>query len=279
METKTKSKQLSPLPFAKFSDSIKASDLKAISFDCYGTLIDIRTDMTPPEHPVWRTLAMFAYYHTGLRYTPEEYCGKFFKYKDLEKQSGLARAEGESFEIEELNVYQHLMPGASEQSIKTAAEIFRASTTDPKKFKLFRGAKEFIVATKQAGLRLFMTSNAQNCYTVPEFKALGIYDLFDGHMEEGISSSTFFRKPSKKFFQMMLERLGVQPHEVLNVGNYSPDDITPAKSIGIHTALLNSERQECNKSDEPDFFFDYPDSDDLPDEYYPFFRLKECLFS
>lgn len=266
-------------PFAKFSDSIKASDLKAISFDCYGTLIDIRTDMTPPDHPVWRTLAMFAYYHTGVRRLPEEFCGKFFEYKELEKQAGDSRAEGEPFEIEELNVYRKLFVGADEQIIRTAAEIFRASTTNPKTFKLFRGTKEFMKAAKQAGLRLFMTSNSQNCYTVPEFKALGIYDLFDGHMEEGISSSTFFRKPSKKFFQMMLDNLEVQPHEVLNIGNYLPDDITPAKALGIHTCLLNSERQDVNTPEEPDFFFDYPnESDDLPDEYYPFFRLKKHLF-
>lgn len=278
MEINT-SNQLPPLPFAKFSDSIKVSDLKAISFDCYGTLIDIKTEMTPPEHPVWRTLSMLAYYHTGVRTSPEGFCGQFFKYKDLEKQAGIARAEGEPFEIEELNVYRKLFVGVDEQIVKTAAEIFRASTTDLRKFKLFRGVKEFLVAAKQAGLRLFMTSNAQNCYTVPEFKALGIYDLFDGHMEEGISSSTFFRKPSKKFFQMMLDRLGIQPNEVLNCGNYAPDDIMPAKAIGIKTCLLNSEKQECNTPEEPNFFFDYPDSDDLPDSYYPFFRLKEYLFS
>lgn len=279
METNT-TKKLPSLPFAKFSDSIKASDLKAISFDCYGTLIDIKTEMTPPDHPVWRVLSLYAFYHTGVRTSPEEFCDKFFKYKDLEKQAGLARAEGEPFEIEELNVYKRLMPTVSEQVVKTAAEIFRASTTDPKKFKLFRGVKEFMVAANQAGLRLFMTSNAQNCYAIQEFKALGIYDLFDGHMEEGISSSTFFRKPSKKFFQMMLDNLGVQPHEVLNLGNFAPDDIHPAKALGINTCLMNSERQECNKPDDKcDFFFDYPDeSDALPDEYYPFFRLKEYLF-
>lgn len=279
METNT-TKKLPPLPFAKFSDSIKASDLKAISFDCYGTLIDIKTEMTPPDHPVWRILSLYAFYHTGVRTSPEEFCDKFFKYKDLEKQAGLARAEGEPFEIEELNVYKRLIPTVSEQVVKTAAEIFRASTTDPKTFKLFRGAKEFMCAAKKAGLRLFMTSNAQNCYSLNEFKALGIYDLFDGHMEEGISSFTFFRKPSKKFFQVMLDNLEVQPHEVLNIGNFANDDIRPAKALGINTCLMNSERQECNTPDDCDFFFDYPDdeSDDLPNEYYPFFRLKEYLF-
>lgn len=281
MENNT-NKQLPPLPFAKFSDSIKASDLKAISFDCYGTLIDIRTDMTPPDHPVWRVLSMLSHYHTGVRTSPEEFCDRFFKYKDFEKQSGLERAEGEPFEIEELNVYRKLFDGADdEQIIRTAAEVFRASTTDPKTFKLFRGAREFMQAAKNAGLRLWMTSNAQNCYTIQEFKALGIYDLFDGHMAEGVSSTTFYRKPSSRFFETMLKNLDVQPHEVLNIGNYSIDDINPAKALGIYTCLMNSERQGCNLPDEKcDFFFDYPDdeSDDLPNEYYPFFRLKEYLF-
>lgn len=265
------------MPTAKFG-SIKASDLKAISLDCYGTIIQIRTDMTPPEHKVWLTLKNFIAYRTGIFYTPEELCGKFFEYKGLEKKAGLPRAGDEPFEIEELNVYRKLMPGADEQSVQTAAEIFRAATTNPT-FKLYRGAKEFLTAAKNAGLKLSFASNAQVVYTTGEVKALGIYDLFDGNVERGISSTTFFRKPSKKFFRCILDNLGLEPHEVLNIGNYAPDDIAPAKAIGMHTCLFNSEGQEVNLNSDADFYFEYPpESDDAPDEAYPFFRLKEFLF-
>lgn len=264
-------------PFAKFA-AIKASDLKAITFDCYGTLVNVRTEMTPPEHHVWNTLANYITYHTGICYTPKEVCDKFFVSKNLERKANFERSAGEHFEIEELNVYRRLIPGADEQTLQTAAEIFRASTTV--KLKLFPGAKEFLIAAKAAGLKIFMTSNAQVVYTRPEFEGLGIYDLFDGDMERGISSDTFFAKPSKKFFQTVLDRLGVQPHEVCNFGNYKPDDIDPPHALGMHTCLLNSERQECNVPDENcDFFLDYPpDSEDAQIEHYPFVRLKKYFF-
>ena len=275
METKLKS--ITAVPFAKFSDSVKVTNLKAITFDCYGTLLNCRTTVTPAEHPVWLTLSNYITYHTGIRYTPKELCDKFFVSKDLERKANLELAKGEPFEIDEIHVYHRLMPGVDDQILQTAAEIFRASTTV--KLELYPGVKEFLLAAKESGLRIFMTSNAQVVYTSPEFKGLGIYDLFDGDMERGISSDTFFAKSSRKFFQTVLDRLGVEPHEVLNVGNYKPDDIDPPHALGMRTCLLNSERQECNVPDDNcDFFLDYPLEESAPLEQYPFVRLKKYFF-
>lgn len=264
------------MPFAKFSN-LKVSNLKAVTLDCYGTLIDSQTTPTPKGHQVWRTLANFIAYKTGIRYTPEELCEKFFEVKSLEKKAGIPRAGGESFDIEELNVYRYLMPRADEQSLKTAAEIFRAETTDPS-FNTYPGVKEFLTAAKQAGLKISLSSNAQRCYTESELKATGIYEFFDD-ISSGISSATFFRKPSTRFFRQILENLGgLKPEEVLNIGNFKPDDIIPAHEVGMYTCLVNSEGQEVNTPDGCDFYFDYPKNKNVSIDHYPFFRLKKFLF-
>lgn len=276
MENNDKTKK--PLPFAKFPANFDVSKLKAVSFDAYGTILFSKTEMTPPTHKIWSILCNFIRYHTGLRYTPEKLCQKFFYYKDVEKKAGLEKTGGEPFEINEIEVYRHLMPGAKEENFWTAAQIFRATTADPS-FDLYRGVKEFMLAAKQHGLKISMSSNAQKAYNFWELKALGIDKIFDNPtMESGLSSEIGFQKPSTKFFQCIVKNLGVQPHEILNVGNWKNDDITPARAIGMHTCLVNSERQEVNTPDGCDFFFDYPDEEDLPSEYYPFPRLQKFLF-
>lgn len=46
-------------------------------------------------------------------------------------------------------------------------------------------------------------------------------------------------KPNKRFFQEILKRLNMKPHEVIMVGNDYNKDIKPAKTIGMSTILYS----------------------------------------
>ncbi len=56
-------------------------------------------------------------------------------------------------------------------------------------------------------------------------------------------------KPSKRFYEIALDRLDVKPDEAVMVGNSWKKDLEPAKNLGMKTVLLNNE-----KEGEPDFW-------------------------
>ena len=56
-------------------------------------------------------------------------------------------------------------------------------------------------------------------------------------------------KPSKRFYEIALERLSIKPDEAVMVGDSWEEDLEPAKNLGMKTILLNNE-----KEGEPDFW-------------------------
>jgi len=54
-----------------------------------------------------------------------------------------------------------------------------------------------------------------------------------------ISESVRAYKPHRLVFQTALERLGVEPHEVLHVGDSDVDDVEGAKAAGLRAAWVN----------------------------------------
>ena len=46
-------------------------------------------------------------------------------------------------------------------------------------------------------------------------------------------------KPDRRVFQRALERLGLEPHEVLHVGDSDVDDVRGARMAGLRVAWVN----------------------------------------
>lgn len=63
------------------------------------------------------------------------------------------------------------------------------------------------------------------------------------------------KKPDIKFFQEILNRLNLNPYEVVMVGNDYNKDIEPAKTVGMWT-ILYSETKEPNNFQCADFIID-----------------------
>lgn len=51
-----------------------------------------------------------------------------------------------------------------------------------------------------------------------------------------------FAKPSPAYYAEILAHIGVEPDEAIMIGNEPNNDIIPAKTIGIHTVLTNSDQ-------------------------------------
>lgn len=69
-----------------------------------------------------------------------------------------------------------------------------------------------------------------------------------------VSESVGAYKPDRLVFRTAVERLGLEPHEVLHVGDSDVDDVKGAKAAGLRVAWLNRNgRSRRSEVPEPDF--------------------------
>ena len=87
------------------------------------------------------------------------------------------------------------------------------------------------------GRRCFLLTNAQNVFTMPELKLLGIADCFDGIL---ISSMEECAKPDPHFFQAACRQFGLSRKETLMTGNDPSTDIAGANAFGIDSVYIHS---------------------------------------
>ena len=214
---------------------------KNFFFDLYGTLVDIRTDEQKPS--LWRDLAEF-YSLCGALYTPEEIRERYSALCE-EETAALAAAcpilTVEDVEIELRNVFRRLFEEkgitTSGTQVADTALLFRALSfcSAP---RLMEGAEKTLKELRQRGARLYLLSNAQSCFTVPELRRLNLLDgIFDGIF---LSSDFGVKKPAPAFFRAALEKAGLPASEVLMVGNDPFADIRGADSVGMKSRYIHS---------------------------------------
>jgi putative hydrolase of the HAD superfamily len=97
---------------------------------------------------------------------------------------------------------------------------------------------ELLEGLKAAGRGVYLLSNAQESFTIPEMDELGILKYFDCIM---ISSEEKVCKPQKQFFTKLLERYRLDPKECLMVGNDKNSDMRGAKAVGIDGLYIHQE--------------------------------------
>jgi 2-haloalkanoic acid dehalogenase type II len=78
-----------------------------------------------------------------------------------------------------------------------------------------------------------------------------------------ISETVRSYKPDPRVFQRALEQFGLQPHEVLHVGDSEVDDVKGAKTAGLKVAWINRDGRS-RRPDVPEPDFELPDLTDLP---------------
>lgn len=189
-------------------------------FDLYGTLVDIRTD----EQSQKFRRRFNAYFKTV---NPEiQFFSEYFPLCDKLKSSG-----GENCEIDLSRVFDKLAGARSRE----AALVFRQFSTQY--IKPYRGVKRFLAKLKACGKRLFILSNAQSCFTLPELEKLKIAGLFDGIV---ISSDFGRKKPDAEFFEFILAKYSLDPKDSIYIGNDLCADICGARAVNLKTAYVLS---------------------------------------
>lgn len=203
-----------------------------VLFDLYGTLADIRTDEGMPF--LWRVISD-TYRRFGAVYTPEELQKSFYK-----SINALIEGKDEYFEADIFSVFKSLYTDkgveiADDLVLDTAKEFRKASTIF---LNLYDGVYDGLVQLKKAGKKIFLLSNAQECFTLQELDTLNIRELFD---DVFISSRYGVKKPSEKFYAVPFGKYSLDKSKTIMVGNDGVCDVLGAKNFGIDTMYVKTE--------------------------------------
>ena len=234
-------------------------------FDFYGTLVDISTNEKKPA--LWKQLAgIYSQYgadYTGpeLRRTYEQFC--------MEEEKLLADrllTEAEKLPADNFHHKDHLIPEIRLEKVfyrllteapvrhEVSAQITPGPYTgDPytwaeliantfrvlsrKTLALYPGTYETLEKLKAAGSRLFILSNAQKVFTLPEIEAMGIVPLFE---DIWLSSDHYVKKPAPSFIGELMAAHDMKPDETAMVGNDCISDMGSAAEAGVDGILLNT---------------------------------------
>jgi putative hydrolase of the HAD superfamily len=112
-------------------------------------------------------------------------------------------------------------------------EALFAHYADPAAWRVFPEVPGVLADARAAGLRLAVVSNFD----------LRLHGILAGHgldFDAVITSADArARKPDPVIFRTALERLGLQPHEVLHAGDSPLADIEGAAAVGIAARLIS----------------------------------------
>lgn len=206
---------------------------KNFIFDLYGTLIDLSTNEEKDE--LWTKLSLF-YSYNGAKYEKgelkEDYCIIVKKY--LSENMATSYPDTKVKNIFK-QLYNNKDVNASEELVMVTTKLFRILSTEY--ISLYDGVKETLSLLKNSGKKLFILSNGQREFSIPELKYLGIYDYFDGIY---CSADIGICKPDVKFYEHLINNENLYMSECIMIGNDHTTDIKGANDIGMDCVYLHS---------------------------------------
>lgn len=202
-------------------------------FDFYGTLVDIHTNEDKPY--LWRKMAAILT-DLGFPYNAKELKKDYIRFVEEEKANVRARNDLTDIDIELRKVFRKLLsPWASDELVDYVAVTFRVISRDY--ITLYEDVPDIFDMIHSKGGKVFLLSNAQTCFTVPEIKTVGIYDMFDDIF---ISSDYEMSKPTPEFMKALVSKHKLDISRSIMIGNDYTSDIKIAQSTGMDSLYLQT---------------------------------------
>lgn len=206
-------------------------------FDLYGTLIDLNSDEQRAK--TWKKWCKWLderkIKHPGYIVFRND----FFKADRLLREKQLREGPFEVPEIDILEVYRELFnrygnKKMSDEAILEASYAFRVSSIEH--IRLYTGVGEFLNKIRKRGKHAYILSNAQASYTKPEIELFGLDKLTDDYL---MSSDFKCMKPDKAFFDIIINKHGLDVKKTVMIGDSLSSDIEGARRAGIdHVHLV-----------------------------------------
>lgn len=248
-------------------------------FDLYGTLIDIHTDEN--KKSFWANMAgIYSCY--GAPYTGSELHDKYLQlvqedeiirltgctYPEIRLEKVFVKLLRQKWneadnstnynnhnyanisDIESIRTPQNYdaMYKMSDEELLTSpwadmiSNVFR--TISRSKLKTFNYTMPFLDWIKANGGKIYLLSNAQHLFTIPELDITGLTDYFDGIY---ISSIKGLKKPEKGFIEGLINEYNLKPEETLMTGNEMFSDMGSAMQAGVDGLFLNNDKMTPEK--------------------------------
>lgn len=220
-------------------------------FDFYGTLVDIKTDEN--QKKLWDCMKdMYACY--GADYTSEQLRDSYHYLCKAEALKFKNSMHEENVEIDVGAVFVRLLleapkrhaseyePNAwSNEDVRRwsfhTSIMFRALSR--KYCRPYKNTIETLEQLKKQGCRLFLVSNAQRYFTIPEIEKCGLKEYFE---EIYISSDYKIKKPNPKFLNQVFKDHHLRKSRSVYIGNDFDSDIQCAMDAGIDSVFINTEQ-------------------------------------
>lgn len=205
-------------------------------FDLYGTLIDIRTD----EHRdlTWQRWLKVLDENGILHPELDTFRKDFF---EADREYRLRPTKFANPEIDILEVYADLFHRYRNEPIdpgklfEISWEFRKASTIYA---GLFVGVPEFLHKLHEKGKKVYILSNAQRSYTLPEIEKFGLDRMVDDYL---ISSDYKCMKPDPAFYTAMVEKHRLDRSRTVMLGDSKTNDYEGALASGLHAIWLDGE--------------------------------------
>jgi 2-haloalkanoic acid dehalogenase type II len=208
-------------------------DIRAATFDCYGTLID------------WEGGLGSFLYEILLR----EGGGPLEPGRALRErweQIQFELVQGEYRPYKEI-LGESLRRWAAERSLALSEGDADALVRSMRSWQPFPDTRPALARAREAGLRLVIVSNIDEDIVEHTLRQLEV--PFDGVVT---AEQCRAYKPSEEPFQKALERIGESPARVLHVAFGFKYDIGPATRLGLRTAWVNRHAEEAPAGERPD---------------------------
>ncbi len=260
------SKELKPIPTETASKLPTLFDIKCVLFDVYGTLMVSGVgDISHSSDDNRKAAIEEVLGHLGIQLKIEtsdpgsNLKSIILAHQQIQRENGIQYPEVDIREVWEEFLTLHTDSDTEAAPISALVENLSV------RFELSVNATwpmPFLASTlaglKTAGIKLGIVSNAQF------FTPL----LFDAYLEKSTQELGFTdelcqwsyaykeAKPSQHLYQInadiLREKFGIFPHQVLYVGNDMLNDITPATAVGFKTALFAGDKRSLRlrESDE-----------------------------
>ena len=218
----------------------KFKGARAVLFDFYNTLVSVRDDEGDIKN--FKVVRDFLANELG-RSSEQIPSGYWLRDRYFTEIRRCLENSRESFPDFDLGVVWSCVLGRIDSGIPVSylyrngsvvfsniLERFRHSAL--RTFQPFEGVVDTIKGLKEAGLKIGIISDAQPAYAINEIERAGLFEYLDCLI---LSADFHYRKPDRRLFLDALDRLQVQPHELVFVGDDMYRDIYGAMEVGMKT--------------------------------------------
>jgi putative hydrolase of the HAD superfamily len=221
------------------------SEIRAVIFDCYSTLIDIKTDEQKDD--IFDYLALYLQY-----YGAKTEAGQLRADIDLKREQHLKSKDEPYPEVDLEIIFREILKEKGLNSpflAESCCKLLRLLSRE--RFQLFPDSFPVLEDMRRSRYPLAVVSDAQRVFCPEESEILGIRQFFRVFI---LSTDFGFRKPDSRLFTIACTLLGMPPADVVYIGNDPEADVKGAKQVGMKAILLDRNSTNSHHEQKPDFY-------------------------